>query len=431
MAFKPLDARQMISRDILQQIFPYLPGQQLDALLRSINSDLSAPLRADASSTPNRVVTIGPAIVSNAVSGRQKTIPHIQGVIPAFTSGTVTFPAANAGTIIVSPGINLTLNLPVNNYAKALLSLNNIGNIVVIVGVPDPVEASALVPPPNDNTLPFAYVTLFNNAGTVQNIQQNKIYQFDRSFPQRPSSGGSGGAGWLAGSLPINLGSNSVSYTFLTPQPDTSYIVLPTLENTIDVSPENPQVIAISKSTTGFSVLLSDVTDTSNYRLNYIIPLKAFQAAQVSVSSAQSSVSSAFGIPDNGSNYGLISFLQNFVDGSPQLQPTMVTNKTSTAFTSSWSAPTDSANYSLVYFKMATAIVSIGSGASSVSINVPVGYSNTNYSIVAVMENTVDAVPQFQPLLITAKTGNGFTVSWQDPTDSINYKLVYYAISYA
>jgi hypothetical protein len=50
---------------------------------------------------------------------------------------------------------------------------------------------------------------------------------------------------------------------------------------------------------------------------------------------------------------------------------------------------------------------------------------------VAMMQNRVDALPLFQPMIITSKTSNTFTASWSIPTDSSNYILSYYAISYA
>ena len=173
-----VDARQVISRDVLSQIFPNLSGQELDNLLRSIDSDLTAPLRLDASSTPDLVVSVGSGVVSNPESGRQQSISHVSGVIPDFTSGTITFPASSGGTITVSPGNNNTLTVSSNEYVKVLIYLNPNGDLNVIVGLSDPVEATAATPAPPSGTIPIGYVTLFNNAGTVDDIAQNKIFQF-------------------------------------------------------------------------------------------------------------------------------------------------------------------------------------------------------------------------------------------------------------
>lgn len=52
----------------------------------------------------------------------------------------------------------------------------------------------------------------------------------------------------------------------------------------------------------------------------------------------------------------------------------------------------------------------------------------TNYAVIAIMNNLVDANPQFQPITITAKSATGFTATWNAPTDSANYILEYIAI---
>lgn len=182
-------ARQIVSRDVLQQIFPTVAGQQLDLLLRSINIDLSVPLRADASSAPDLVVTFGPSNVNNTVSGRQKSISHINNLIPVFTSGTITFPSSDGGTITVSPGSNITLNCPSNQFNKILVSLNSTGNLVASQGTPNAVVTSVAVPVPITNTTPICFIVIFNSSGTIQNIVQNQIFQFSGGSS---SGGGSG-----------------------------------------------------------------------------------------------------------------------------------------------------------------------------------------------------------------------------------------------
>lgn len=178
MSITQTSARQIIDRDTLQQIFPNVSGQLLDLLLRSIDKDLTVPCRADASSTPDRVVTFNASVVNNSVSGRQKSIPHINSLIPSFTSGTVTFPPSTGGTVTVSPGSNIILTCPSNQYVKILVCLDSTGNLVVTQGTANAVEASALVPAPGANLFPISYISLFNNAGTISNIIQSKIFQF-------------------------------------------------------------------------------------------------------------------------------------------------------------------------------------------------------------------------------------------------------------
>lgn len=426
------DARQTKSYDLLQQLFPNLSGKDLDILLRSINAEVTPPLRVEASNPNTRVINIGPGVVSNADAGRNKSIPHIQNGIPSFISGTVTFPAANGGTILVSPGSNTTLNCPVNNYVKVLLSLDSTGLIVVTVGSPNPVEASAAVPPNPTNTLAFAYITVFNNAGTIQNVAQNKIYQL---LMGGATSGGGGGSTQsvrlgMADEVAIPNGTDTVSVFFADPQNDTGYVVFPMVQNTVDASPQALQVLTVTKTTAGFTVKLNSTTTTDNYRLLYIIPIQAFHIAEVAIPASATSVSPLFKVADNGPNYGLIATLQNTIDGVPQFQPLVITAKSATGFDASWSDPTDSGNYKLAYMRMATEELNLSISDTFKNISLPVDFGNLNYAVFACIHNLVDGAPQFQILTLTAKASDNFTVSWEDPLDSSNYKLVYYVMPY-
>jgi len=343
-------ANQTISRDLLQQIFPYLSGQQLDTLLKSIDKDLQAPLRVDASSTPDLVVTIGPAIVNNTISGRQKSIPHIQNAIPAFTSGTITFPSLNGGNITVSPGSNTTLTCPPNEYIKVLISLDSSGDLIVTQGVSDLAEANAIVPAPVANTLPVAYISLFNNAGIVQSVVQNKIFQF----------GGGGGGG-----------SGSIQAGF---------------------------------------------------------------AQEIAIPDAVQSVAVNFPSALPGTNYVIQAQFVNITDINPQFQDIIITNKTINGFTANWNAPTDSANYLLSYIvpvvQEHTGEKEIPDTADTLVISLPYTYAGTNYTIVATMVNIIDPNPQFQAVIVTAKTNLTFTVSWNSPVDSANYRLGFHVAQF-
>jgi len=189
MASTKIDARQVISRDTLQQLAPYATDKEVDDLLRSINSDTTSPLKLDASNPADRTINVGPAIVSNAESNRQKTIPHIGSLLPNdFTSGTVVFPSASGGAITVTPGNDNTLTVTSNNYIKVLIYMDVNGDLNVLPGIENAVEVDATVLPAPSGSLPIGYVTLFNNAGTIDTIIQSKIFQFGSG-----AGGGSGG----------------------------------------------------------------------------------------------------------------------------------------------------------------------------------------------------------------------------------------------
>lgn len=200
MARTVTDSRQIILRQFLEQIgnrthhdgtSDAKPANvsELDNLLASIDLDLTPPLRLDASNPVDLTVSVGSGIVTNTETNRNRSIPHVGSLLPNFASGTVTFPSTSGGTITCTPGNNNTLTVPSNEYIKVLIYLDANGDLNVLPGVSNAVEADATVLPPPTNTLPIGYVTLFNNAGTIDNVEQAKIYQFGTG------AGGGGGAG--------------------------------------------------------------------------------------------------------------------------------------------------------------------------------------------------------------------------------------------
>lgn len=164
---------------------------ELDNLLDALNQDLTSPLRLSASDTPDLVVSVGAAIVSTSETNRQRSIPHVGALLPnTFTSGTITFPSASGGTITVSPGNNGILTVSASNFIKVLIYMTSDGNLNVLSGTENATESLATVNPAPSGTLPIGYVTLQNVAGTIQNIAQNKIYQFVGSSAASSGTGG-------------------------------------------------------------------------------------------------------------------------------------------------------------------------------------------------------------------------------------------------
>lgn len=265
------------------------------------------------------------------------------------------------------------------------------------------------------------------------NSTLNKFRKYQNgSWSDLDSGGGGGGsAGWIAQDLPILSGTSSLTVGFSSSQPDTSYVVFAMITNTIDPSPQFLQVTITGKTTGGFTATWNAPTDSANYSLSYIVPLKAFMFKEELIPASNTSLTSSFPLPMPAATYGIVAIMQNLVDPTPQLQPIVVTAKTTGNFTSSWNVPTDSANYKISYMVNATGQESVSASATSKTLSLPVDYGNSNYSVYALMTNTTDPSPQFQPLVITAKTNSTFTVSWDDPTDSANYSITYYAISYA
>lgn len=65
----------------------------------------------------------------------------------------------------------------------------------------------------------------------------------------------------------------------------------------------------------------------------------------------------------------------------------------------------------------------IANGATSKAITFATTFGSTNYAISAVLNNTADADPQYQPLSVLAKAATGFTIEWNNALDSANYVL--------
>ena len=70
----------------------------------------------------------------------------------------------------------------------------------------------------------------------------------------------------------------------------------------------------------------------------------------------------------------------------------------------------------------------LGSGVTSVSPTFSTAFGSTGYAVTAVLLNTTDSNPQFQPVTITAQSTTGFTASWNAPTATANYILSWQAI---
>ncbi len=71
---------------------------------------------------------------------------------------------------------------------------------------------------------------------------------------------------------------------------------------------------------------------------------------------------------------------------------------------------------------------SIGNGVTSHSVSFGTAFADTTYGIVFSIGNAVDAHPIFLQGVVTAKSTTGFTVTFNAPTDSVNYTLEWAAL---
>lgn len=226
--------------------------------------------------------------------------------------------------------------------------------------------------------------------------------------------------------LSLNMTSTSV---VIPVQADTSYVVLAIMGNTADAFPQYQQVQVTAKSTAGFTFSWNHPLDSNNYFLYYVIPYKFFPEAQVSAGLGNSSLSSTLSFPQPFAGYGIIAQLQNTINATPQFQTTVVGLNTASTLNLSWNVATDTSSYQETYMIQATTQVPVSLNATIVTINVPIDYGTTNFAVIATMQNTIDAHPQFQPIIVKAQTSGSATFGWNVATDTANYLLNVYAIS--
>ena len=430
MSYKELDDRQVINRAILQQLFPWVGSKSLDVLLNSINSQVTPPLSVIATSTPSLTVDVGASVVANSESGVNNSVTFVNGVIPQITSATVTFPSTSGGNITGSnTSTPIPLTIPSGSYVQVLLTIDDVSNISAIVGSPNAIEADLIVPAPTNNLLPFAYVTLFNSGGTIQNVTQSNITQIVGPEATTPSSSGSSAA-YIAKNAPLSQGATELVVNLTTPMNDLSYVVLAMMGNTVDADPQYQQVEVTSKTLSSFTFQFNAPTETGNYFISYIIPPLSTPGTEVAIGNDALTVTSTLSFPEGSANYGIVNVMQDLVDADPQFQTPLITSQTTTSFTDTFNAPTSSANYQLVYIDNPTGQTTISNGAFTASVTFPVAYgSSTAYAIVASLSNLTDPLPLFQPIIITGKTGSTATFGWNIAMPTGFYVLTYYAIS--
>ena len=69
----------------------------------------------------------------------------------------------------------------------------------------------------------------------------------------------------------------------------------------------------------------------------------------------------------------------------------------------------------------------VTNGTTTKTVTFSSALPDTNYTVNATFQNTVDANPLFQPVTVTNKTTTGFTAKWNTPVDTANYELCYTA----
>jgi hypothetical protein len=157
-------------------------------------------------------------------------------------------------------------------------------------------------------------------------------------------------------------------------------------------------------------------------------------AQEVVLALGATSVAVTFPSSLAGSGYIVNAQMINTTDALPEFQPVTITAKTANGFTATWNNPTDTAHYKLDYLvpsvQSQVGEATLGLGVTSVTVTLPIAMATTSYVVTANLVDLTDANPQFQPVTITAKTLTSFTATWNNITDTANYKVAYNVASF-
>ena len=246
-----------------------------------------------------------------------------------------------------------------------------------------------------------------------------------------------------AGSESITSGATSKAVTFVNAFSNTLYGIVAQLSNTVDGTVQYQPVTITSKSSSGFTAKFNAPTDSANYNLEYIAvdPCITYRGGRESLSASVSEATIAMFL---ASGHSILSQLHNDTDSTPLFQPVVLTIQETDqdaavipTFRNTWNVDTDSANYDLEFVANNVAcstakafVEDLTNGSTTKTINFPYFDMESNtYAVIARFQNTVDPSTSvlLQPTTITNKTVSSFTVKWNVPVDSANYRLEWIA----
>jgi hypothetical protein len=181
-----VDFRQLVSRDTLSQI---ASGTDIlgDRLIRSIDVELTSPIRIRASNPVSYVVAVESVIVTSPETGRSKIPKPISGIQPIFTGGTFTVPSVSGGSITNTTGsAPVTLTMSPSSNRKIGVNLNASGQIIVSLGSAGvgvvPVSQCPAVP---QGCISAGYVIVYCDvSGVIQMPVNTSIYQYTSPYTE-------------------------------------------------------------------------------------------------------------------------------------------------------------------------------------------------------------------------------------------------------
>jgi hypothetical protein len=189
--YKKIHVRQVEHRSNLPRISDEAKPT-LKTILPRLDQELTPIFELRESATPDLTVNVGSGKIQNSDTGLSRAFFPIQSLFFDFPGGTVTFPATTGGVVTITPGIDSTITVASGNYLAVLIQVDSLGQLSIAPGT----EAASAVDAVNaanfpvhfKKVLPIGYVVLYNQTGTIQNIVNEVITQFD-------GGGGGGGSG--------------------------------------------------------------------------------------------------------------------------------------------------------------------------------------------------------------------------------------------
>ncbi len=232
--------------------------------------------------------------------------------------------------------------------------------------------------------------------------------------------------------VPIEEGSDTVSGIFRDPPdpPAAGYALTLNMFNEVDSSPSVYSHIITSKDSSTFEARFSGAMDSVNYYASYDYD-NSDNSGIENIPNGANQVTVTIPPPPeiiDSTSYTVSLSLSNVVDSTASLYNYTVVERTTTSFTVQFSGNIDSPNYFLEWIIIAhdkQDVLPLMLGWTSVTVPLNPHEVNDSYGLSITLSNTVDATSSIIPFIVTDKSVDGFTVTFDSPIDSPNYELLW------
>jgi len=230
----------------------------------------------------------------------------------------------------------------------------------------------------------------------------------------------------------VNVDASSTVVTGLLneAQATLDYALTLNMFNEDDAIPSIYSYIITDKTLTSFTAKFSDAMDSANYSVAYDYDRTPGNFGRKLLSDGTNIVTvSVFPSEAIDSTAYTVSLsLFNDTDSNPSLYNYSVIERTPTSFTVQFSGDIDSPNYYLEWIIIShdkQDVIPVSPGSTSFTVPLQPNEVNDSYGLSVTLLNTLDATSSIIPFIITDKSINGFTVTFDSPIDSPNYELMW------